>query len=130
MKGIVVEINARESARRKTGMSDALPKKKLVKISSRPRPSSTDDPTEWDITEDGYEFSVGDIVFNYYDCEWVEVLTEPEDTGLGWFSVRRVGTKSEYTLNSVRVSWNYPPWYTPKDKDKEVEPKGRTGGKK
>ena len=100
---------------------------KLKNHSSRPRPSTTDDPTEWDITEDGYEFSVGDIVFNYYDCEWVQVDSEPKEMAHGWFDVSPVegqgkGKRGRYTLNSVRVSAKYPEWYTPKDKDKEVEP--------
>lgn len=104
---------------------------RVKNTTSRPRPSTIkDDPTEWDITEDGYEFSVGDILFNYYDCCWVKVASEPDPTAYGWFHVRALKKKDEapsssrgtYTLNSVRVSAKYPEWYTPNEKDLEVEP--------
>lgn len=63
---------------------------------------------EWWITEDGYEFKVGDLVYNYYDGEWVTVVSEPNDQ-LGWFTVRRE-SGSEYSLNSVRISKHKPEW--------------------
>lgn len=78
----------------------------------RPRPSSLprlDDGSpnpEWLITEDGHPFGVGDRLFNYYDCKWGRVASEP-DSYNGWFNfVHEDGTSA--SLNSVRVSKHEP----------------------
>jgi hypothetical protein len=62
---------------------------------------------EWWIAENGVEFKVGDRVYNYYDCEWVTVISEPEPEGMGWFSVKNDNGR-RYTLNSVRISTRKP----------------------
>lgn len=79
-----------------------------VRHHPQPRASSPTDPNEWTITEDGFRFGVGDRVYNYYDGEWVIVLTEPDDRG--WFNVRREGFPASggYSLNSVRIAANMP----------------------
>jgi hypothetical protein len=92
----------------------------LVQVRRNPaaRASSVEDPNEWTITEDGFRFGKGDLVFNYYDCEWVVVDEDPTETHGGWFRTRRpnpvrVGHEQSDRgplLNSIRVSANLRPW--------------------
>ena len=56
---------------------------------------------EWWITEDGKPFQVGDLLWNYYDGEYVTVLTEPSEFD-GWFNCKTDKGGTVY-LNSVRV---------------------------
>lgn len=81
------------------------------------------DNPEWWVTEDGYKFEVGDRLFDYYDCQWVIVMSEPKATNLGWFDVHKEGAenpKSTYTTNSVRVSKNTPVWYKGANKERNT----------
>ena len=77
---------------------------------------------EWFITEDGYEFTVGDRVFNYYDCWWGIVLDEPRMPD-GWFHLRREERTDDTfgsSYNSVRISKYPPAWYDGPNKEKNV----------
>ena len=64
---------------------------------------------QWLITEDGYDFKVGDRLFNYYDGEWGTVVSEPREWD-GWFDFQPEGVTWSKTLNSVRVSKKQPSW--------------------
>lgn len=78
-----------------------------IKEEDRYREDGTD---EWYTTEDGYEFSEGDRLFDYYDCRWIIVGPLSYD---GWFDCLDPITRNRSgTLNSVRVSKNLPDWYT------------------
>jgi hypothetical protein len=59
---------------------------------------------EWNITEDGHIFKVGDRLWDYYDCRWVVVAEDPQTTHDGWFDVTNEEGLRSGTLNSVRVS--------------------------
>ncbi len=80
---------------------------KQVRVSPLARESSPTDPAEWYITEDGYEFGVGDHVYNYYDGEWGVVMTDPA-LNRGWFDFRPDGTFGMTSLNSVRIASKEP----------------------
>lgn len=75
----------------------SVPTERVSPLSPRPRPSTPADPTEWDITEDGFRFRKGDRVYNYLDGVWVTVLEDPSSAHLGWFKTTRG------TLNCTRV---------------------------
>lgn len=80
-----------------------------IRVGRTPRASSTDDRNEWNITEDGFRFGIGDIVFDYYDCRWVTIKGDPTGEGdpwaNGWFDLEESGT-----LNSTRVVATPPSW--------------------
>lgn len=78
-----------------------------VRQNPRPRASShPNNPEEWDITEDGFRFTKGDRLYNYYDGEWVIVLEDPTTTE--WFDTLRDDGHRGAILNSVRVASRNP----------------------
>lgn len=66
---------------------------------------------EWWITEDGFRFKVGSVLYNYYDGEWGTVTSEPDPSSQGWFDFQTDDGRTK-ALNSVRVC--------------RIRPKGRT----
>jgi hypothetical protein len=76
---------------------------------------------QWWITEDGYEFKVGDRVFNYYDCWWGIVEDEPRMPD-GWFHLRKEGSEGRgSSYNSVRISKFPPSWYDGPNREKNTQ---------
>jgi hypothetical protein len=58
-------------------------------------------------TADGHDISVGDRLFNYYDCKWGKVVGPIMDNG--WFLFEHEdGTKTD--LNGERVAKTKPSW--------------------
>lgn len=67
-----------------------------------------DGTDEWFVTEDGYEFKEGDVLWSPYTYEWHKVVVRDEKlygSFYGWFDTVDpvTGTKSE-TLNSSRLT--------------------------
>lgn len=56
---------------------------------------------EWWITEDGQPFKVGDRLWNYYDCEWGTVLSEPDPFD-GWFEFQ---PENAQLGSYMRMTW-------------------------
>lgn len=92
----------------KYGPKYAGTRKSSIPEEERYRADGTD---EWFTTEDGYEFSEGDRLFDYYDCRWFIVGTM---NYYGWFDTLSDDAEQRRNglLNSVRVSKNPPDWWS------------------
>lgn len=89
---------------------ESQPRASSIPEDKRYREDGTD---EWYTTEDGFEFSEGDRLFDYYDCRWV-IVGELINGYDGWFQVYNDAAMKERggMLNSVRMSKNPPDWWT------------------
>lgn len=59
-------------------------------------------------TEDGHVVHHGDRVYNYYDCRWGTIASEP-DSG-GWFTFQPADGSQRQTLNGERICTAEPRW--------------------